>query len=141
MKTTLVTLVLTLILVANAAAETFTVNNTADPGNGTCDAFGCTLREAITAANDNPGADTIVFNIPGTGVKTISPTSAFPSLAEAVTIDGYTQPGASENTLAIGNDAVLLIELNGTNAGAFTTGLTSTLRVHDPGFGDQPFWR
>ena len=126
MKTTLVTLVLTLLLVAKAAAETFTVNNTADPGNGTCDAFGCTLREAITAANTVPGTDTIVFNIPGTGVKTISPTSALPLITEPVTIDGYTQPGASENTLAIGNDAVLLIELNGTNAGAFSTGLITS---------------
>lgn len=79
MKNSLVTLVIALSLAAPAAADTFTVNNTSDPGNGTCDAFGCTLREAITAANANPGADTIVFNIPGTGVKTISPTSAFPS--------------------------------------------------------------
>ncbi len=40
-----------------------------------------------------------------------------------MTIDGYSQPGASENTLALGNDAVLLIELNGTNAGALSNGL------------------
>jgi hypothetical protein len=30
-----------------------------------------------------------------------------------VIIDGYSQPGASENTLAAGTNAVLKIELNG----------------------------
>jgi hypothetical protein len=30
-----------------------------------------------------------------------------------VVIDGYTQPGATPNTLAIGDNAVLLIELKG----------------------------
>ena len=30
-----------------------------------------------------------------------------------VTIDGYTQPGASPNTQLTSDDAVLLIELNG----------------------------
>ena len=60
--------------------ESFVVTSTADPGNGTCTtadvADCCTLREAITAAdaNANPGVpDTISFNIPGDGVKTIIP--------------------------------------------------------------------
>ncbi len=111
MKTTLVTLNLILTLVASAAADTFVVDNTVDPGDGTCAAPGCTLREAMTAANANPGADTINFNISGVGVHTITPTSALPLLTDPVTIDGYTQPGASENTLAVGNDAVLQIEI------------------------------
>ncbi|MDQ3546245.1 MAG: CSLREA domain-containing protein [Verrucomicrobiota bacterium] len=98
---------------APAFADTFVVNNNVDPGNGICDAVGCTLREAIDAANANPGADIINFSIFGAGVKTITPTSALPTITEAVTIDGYTQPGAAENTLATGNNAVLLVELNG----------------------------
>jgi len=36
-----------------------------------------------------------------------------PIISDPVTIDGYTQPGASANTLAVGNNAVLLIEING----------------------------
>ena len=40
-----------------------------------------------------------------------------------MTIDGYTQPGASANTLAEGSGAVLLIELDGSLAGEGTTGL------------------
>ena len=77
----------------------------------------CTLRAAIEQANATTGADTINFNIPGSGVKTISPTSPLPDITEAVTIDGYTQPGASPNTKVIGNDAVLLIELTGEAGG------------------------
>ncbi len=89
------------------AATTFTVNSTADPGTDGCDATECTLREAITAANANPGTDTIEFDIPGNGPHTISPTSVLPTITEAVTIDGYTQgkstatgdDDAKENTI------------------------------------------
>ncbi len=113
-----ISIALFLSLAASAAAATFTVDNTFDPGSGTCDAAGCTLREAIEAANASPGGDMIAFNIPGAGVRTITPGSPLPAITESVTIDGYTQPGASANTLAIGSNAVLLIELNGTSAGA-----------------------
>ena len=91
------------------AQQIFTVTNTNDSGPGS-------LREAILGANANAGQnDTIVFNIPGQGVHTISPTSALPDITDSVNILGYTQPGASHNTLADGDNAVLLIELDGTN--------------------------
>lgn len=98
-----------------AQATTFTVNSTADPGDGVCNATECTLREAINAANANPGQDTIAFNIPGAGPHTIRPTSALPTITDPVIIDGYTQPGASPNTNPIGsnNNAMLKIQLNG----------------------------
>src|SRR5262245_56776486 len=70
---------------------TFVVTNVNNPGAGS-------LRQAILDANSSSGADTITFNIPGSGVHTIAPTSALPNITEAVTIDGYTQPGASANT-------------------------------------------
>lgn len=127
-------LLLALLLVASAAlapppvqaATTFTVNSTADPGDGVCDATQCTLREAITAANATPGLDTIAFNIPGSGPHTIQPASALPTITDPVTIDGYTQPGASPNTNGpgLGSNAVLKIELDGTSAGSFVNGLT-----------------
>jgi CSLREA domain-containing protein len=130
------------------ATTTFTVNNTGNendldfPGgtfdgssDGLCDtdaAAGeqCTLRAAIQEANVTAGADTINFNIlatsdsgceSGSGVCTISP-DFLTVISEEVTIDGYTQPGSHPNTLAKGNDAVLKIELAGTNAGV-TDGL------------------
>ncbi|MGI9107234.1 MAG: beta strand repeat-containing protein [Pyrinomonadaceae bacterium] len=110
----------------------YVVNTTADPGTGGCDATECTLREAITAANADAGAETITFQIPDTdtgcisGVCTISPTSQLPTITEAVTIDGYTQPGATANTNATGAlNTVLKIELNGASAPG-TVGLDIT---------------
>jgi len=99
------------------APAVFTVNTVAD--NTLVDSF-TTLREAILAANAAPGADTINFNIPGdpTAVQTINPTSSLPFISGPVTIDGYTQGNAHPNTLAVGNDAVLLIEVNGTGVPA-----------------------
>jgi hypothetical protein len=93
-----------------AQALTFTVISTADSGVGT-------LRNAIILANTTPGADTIAFNISGAGVHTITPLTALPAITEAVTIDGYTQPGASANTLANGDNAKLMIELDGSAPG------------------------
>lgn len=46
------------------------------------------------------------------------PDLPLPTITEAVTINGYAQAGASRNTLAEGNDAVLKVQLNGANAGS-----------------------
>src|SRR2546421_12698839 len=100
------------------AGQTFTVNSTADPGTGICDATECTLREAIAAANAAAGSDTIAFNIPNPGTHTMTPLTPLPAITSPVVIDGYTQPGAIANTLADGNNAVLMIELDGSLAGA-----------------------
>lgn len=99
-------------------AAGFVVTNTNDSGAGS-------LRQAILDANANGTGvvDTISFNISGGGLKTTKPTSALPAITTPTTIDGYTQPGASANTLAIGDNAVLLIELDGTNAGPSADGL------------------
>jgi hypothetical protein len=92
-----------------ARAATFTVVNTSDSGAGS-------LRQAILDANANPGLDTIAFDIPGSGVQTITPATSLPAITDPVLLDGYTQPGSSPNALAIGDDAVLLIELDGSTA-------------------------
>jgi hypothetical protein len=110
------------------ASTTFTVNLPTDVAednstDGLCDvapAAGgsqCTLRAAIQQANATAGADTINFAIPGTGVQTIAVGSqgfgALPTITDPVSINGYTQPGSSPNTLATGDNAVLKVELNG----------------------------
>ena len=90
------------------------VTNTADSGPGS-------LRQAILNANaiaNEGGADLISFNIPGAGVHTIQPASPLPTITDGVFIDGYTQPGASPNTLSSGDNAVLKIELDGSAAGS-----------------------
>ncbi|MDQ6625741.1 MAG: hypothetical protein M3Y69_06325, partial [Verrucomicrobiota bacterium] len=107
---------------ASARGDTYSVTTVGDSGPGS-------LRQAITDANAHPNSsstnpDAIVFNIPGTGVHTITPSSALPSITDPVRIDGYTQPGSKANTLAIGDDAKLVIELNGMSAGANASGLT-----------------
>ena len=91
--------VLSMVFVGKANAATFTVTNTNDSGAGS-------LREAINDANSNGNPatmDIIEFTIPGSGVKTITVVTALPALTEKVTIDGYTQPGASANTAATPN--------------------------------------
>ncbi len=105
------------------AASTFTVTVGGDTGEGNCAINGCTLREAVEHANGNPGKDTIEFNIPRAGVQSFRPTSQLPTITEAVTIDGYSQFGAEPNTRQVGNDANLLIELDGVNAGSGASGL------------------
>jgi hypothetical protein len=125
---------------ATTAGATFTVNsdgNEADtnPGDGQChtSANTCTLNAAIQEANILPGHETINFDIKKNGsypsVVTIYPPSypisssdpnpdySWFTLDDArnngVTIDGYTQPGASVNTGEVPNNARIVIELKG----------------------------
>ncbi|AIE75095.1 MULTISPECIES: S-layer family protein [unclassified Synechocystis] len=83
----------------------FVVTNTNDSGEGS-------LRQAILNANAIAGANTITFDIPGGGVKTINLASALPAITEQVTIDGTSFA------------ATPLIELNGALAGSSVNGLT-----------------
>ena len=91
-----------------AVSNPLIVTNVADSGPGS-------LRDAITFANANcPATNVITFNIPGTGIQTIIPATALPALVCGNTvIDGYTQPGAQPNSLAVGSNAQLLIEIDG----------------------------
>jgi CSLREA domain-containing protein len=76
----------------NAAAATFTVTRTDDPGTGACDSD-CSLREAVLAANAGPGGDTIVLppghfrlTIPGPGEEAAATGDL--DLTRSVTITG-----------------------------------------------------
>jgi hypothetical protein len=108
-------------------STTFLVTNVNDAGTGS-------LRQAILNSNANPDPDqpnVIAFNIPGTGVHTIFVGSTthqpLPDISTAtVDIDGYTQPGATVNTLSVGDNAVLKIELDGSRLGAGFNGLHIT---------------
>ncbi len=96
--------------------DSLVVVNTNDDGRGS-------LRKAILVANATPGADTIVFAIPGAGVQTIRPRSELPVVTGPTVVDGYTQPGSSPNSLARGTNAVLRVELDGRLLGAGASGL------------------
>lgn len=85
-------LLLSFFLISDAKAATFTVTKTADTNDGVCNAD-CSLREAITAANVDLTADTINFEIPGSGTQTLLISTALPAIDKSVTIDGTTQSG------------------------------------------------
>lgn len=121
--------VLAAALAAPVSAALFVVNSDGDGDDGQCDtATGCTLREAIRAANASPGHDQILFFIrPLDGrVKTIRPRSPLPPLIDpaGVVINGLTQGGAQVNTIATGaTNARLMVELDGSQAGVPVNGL------------------
>jgi parallel beta-helix repeat protein len=96
----------------------FTVTNTLDDGSTG------SLRWAInqTYADADP-LSTINFNIASSGMQTIQVMSALPTISHPVTINGYTEPGSSANTLATGYNAVQLITLDGTPTGSSVDGL------------------
>ncbi len=81
--------------------STFSVANTDDSGPGS-------LRQAIIAANNLAGLDTIDFAIPGTGPYTIQPLSGLPSIDDPVILDGTSQLGFTDHPI---------IELDGSQTG------------------------
>ena len=94
-----------------AQASIYSVINTNDSGVGS-------LRAAIINANSSPGPHTIQFNISGCGQVpsdppcVIQPLTALPALQSGgITIDGYTQPGASPTTTD--TPANIKVELDG----------------------------
>ena len=100
----------------------FTVDSTGDgadgdTSDGVCDDGNgrCTLRAAIQEVNEADDS-VIEFNIPGSGTQTIQLGSALPTVSKRVLIDGFSQPGAGS--------ASFRIQLDGTNAGTSTDGLT-----------------
>ncbi len=102
-------------LAGSLQAAIFTVTTTADNGNNATPTAG-SLRAAIKSSNAaGPGPNTINFNIGGSGPFTIQPPVDLPEISIPVTINGYSQSGASVNSLAQGNNAKLKIIINGNN--------------------------
>ena len=104
-------------IAASAQADTFTVTNTGNSGAGS-------LRQAILNANAMQvtvgtlcAPHSVAFAIPGAGPHTIQPLSALPAFDIAITVDGYSQPGAVQNNLFDGDNAILKVEVDGSLAG------------------------
>jgi parallel beta-helix repeat protein len=98
------------------ASATFLVN-VADTANlGRCSPARCSLAEAVIATNEaanGPVPDSVHFAIPGAGPHV---TDGWHYFTDAVVIDGFTQPGASPNTIPFGAgglDAGLKVEICG----------------------------
>jgi hypothetical protein len=122
MKYLLTVFVVLAWVVSSALAGDFVVTNPNSSGPGS-------LSQAINDANATPGQDNIFFNIPGAGVHVINATGPLPQITDPVIIDGYTQPGAKPNTQAVGDNAVILIEIDThTWGGPVITAGTSIVR-------------
>ena len=79
--------------VGDVLTNVIVVNSFNDVDDGVANTNHTSLREAIFAANNHTGPDTIRFAI-GTGIKGISISNALPALMDAgTTIDATTQPG------------------------------------------------
>jgi hypothetical protein len=121
---------------------TIVVNTTADsttPGatlslrqaielsDGTLAVAALTAQEQAQLSGGISGLNAIAFNIPktdpgyvaATGVWTIALHSALPAIqTNAAIIDGYSQPGAAQNTQTQGDSAKLAIAIDGKGSGA-----------------------
>ncbi len=120
MKTFPNTALLFALLAAQSATATtnlFTVSNTFPAGLGS-------LSNAIAQANQSGVSATnfIQFAIPPLDSNTVhtitlpstsSGLSPLPPIIRRVVLDGYTQPGASSNASAIGDNAKILIRIDG----------------------------
>ena len=104
-----------------AARQSFVVTNANNHGTGS-------LREAIINANATIGTDTIVFNIPGPGVKVISLLITLPEIIDRVVIDASTQPGYAGSPLieldglAVGTGNGLVIKAGGSTVRGLAIG-------------------
>ncbi len=111
-------LLATFVILANPLfAETtavYTVTNSADTDDTVCDA-NCTLREAINAANNAPGADTINFAIADNSTITLAGTQ-LPIITDTLFIDGNT---AVSLTIS-GNDSSRIFEIGSVTAVTLT---------------------
>jgi len=121
-----VALLASLVLGGLAGAQTaplavIVVTTTADSGAGS-------LRDAITTANGTPAADTINFNIPGSGVHTIQPATGLPTISNPVTIDGTTEsdyvPGGAPRIELDGSSAPSAVGLSVSAPNTTIRGLT-----------------
>lgn len=122
-------------------ADTFLVDSTDDSGAGAlqvCDPdpsnANCSLRGALAKADTLPGAHTLTFDIPTSDTGYIaaiahwrfSPATELRYATRDLTLDGYSQPGATPNTNSPdegGSNAVLKIEIRGPGVSAQSTAL------------------
>ena len=100
------------VLASPAWAATSTVNSTADTDDGACTSVsgGCTLREAINAANTTTGvADTINFNLGSAATITLT-SGQLPPITD---VAGLTIDGGSADITISGDNKYRVFEVSG----------------------------
>jgi archaellum component FlaF (FlaF/FlaG flagellin family) len=114
------------------SASTLSLRQAIEVSNGALAVSSLTSQQQALVSGTVGATNTIDFNIPTTdsgynattGDWTIAVQSALPAIStNAAIINGYSQTGASENTLAQADNAKLTIALSGTGQGSIS-GLT-----------------
>lgn len=119
------------------STATFWVNSTGDSsdnnkGDGVCSTGGtifvnglaspeCTLRAALEESVNRPGPEIINFNVRNSNGSCPSQVTITPGNTliiddptdSGITIDGYSQCGASPNTQTVGGNAVIKVQIQG----------------------------
>ena len=93
------------------------VTNTHDDGDGS-------LRKALFLANIASGAQTITFDLPGTGPDTIRPLSALPEITDTIVIDGSTEPDFASTPIIVLDGSMAGSDVDGLRLGAGSDGST-----------------
>ncbi|MDG2224596.1 MAG: choice-of-anchor Q domain-containing protein [Rubripirellula sp.] len=104
----------------------FSVVDLTDSGDGTCDGNGCTLRDAVLAANASFGEDTITFAPGLAGTITLDSAKGALLITDAVTIIG---PDADKLTLRADTSAenqFRVIDIDSTLSDVTLEGMTIT---------------
>jgi len=94
------------VLLSNYLVNSVADSNTGVGNDGTLRYVLTQLPITGTATNE------IAFDIAGSGLQMIVLGLDLPSITQQVTINGYTEPGASANTQSIGTNAVIQVQLN-----------------------------
>jgi trimeric autotransporter adhesin len=95
-----------------AGGTDLVVTNTLASGDGS---FFAAVLEANSRPDSGSARDRITFNIPGSGPHLITPLQSTLNLIDRIEIDGYSEPGSAMNTLAVGSNAAIAIELRATS--------------------------
>lgn len=156
-----------LVLTPSTQIFELMVNTTDDVDDGVCDSIHCSLREAINAANERAGPDTITFDsivFPLSEAGVIKPTSMLPRIIDGetkidatganVTIDGsnLTLLGIDKECFAIYNSSGNFLKgiriqnfpgvgvfINAQNGGKSNNNTLINLTIVGNGYGLPPF--
>lgn len=128
-------------------SATYVVDNIAsDVDDGIYTVGNLTLREAVNLANAGAGGDVINFNLGGAGPYTITLNSSLTITTNSLTINGFSETGASANTTVLFSGSALnpiykvVLSNSGPVLSAFVvSGNYNTIKGFViPNFGDGP---
>ncbi|WP_406693968.1 Ig-like domain repeat protein [Singulisphaera sp. Ch08] len=92
--------------------------------NGTLAISALNAAEQALVSGTLTSPNTIAFNIPGSGVRTIATSEQLPTITSPVIIDGYTQPGSQSNTSPVRINALPMVQILIGTPGPMYPGLT-----------------